>query len=111
MTDTTEPAYIFLVHGIEYLIDHPHQPIIYPRNNIFILNQIPYQCFLRQILQKNKIRNTPTYFTHNAEYIMQEIYLKVITLPQQISASMEQSYTGVPVNSPIHPKAVSIHKQ
>ena len=31
MNAPTEPAFISLKHGMEYLMYHPHEPIMYPR--------------------------------------------------------------------------------
>ena len=30
----TEPASIYLKHGMKYLMHHPHEPIMYPGNKI-----------------------------------------------------------------------------
>ena len=47
MNPPTEPLFISLRHGMEYLMHHTREPIIYSRKNIFILNDIQLQCFFR----------------------------------------------------------------
>ena len=38
MNSPTEPAFLSLIYGMEYLMYHPQEDIIYSRNNIFKLN-------------------------------------------------------------------------
>ena len=47
MNYLTELAFISLIHDMEYLMHHPHEPIIYSRKNTFKLNNIPYQCLFK----------------------------------------------------------------
>ena len=42
-----EPTFLLLRNGIEYLMYHPNEPIIYSRRNVFKLNEIPHQCFFK----------------------------------------------------------------
>ena len=37
----TEPEFIALRHIMEYLMHHPHEPIMYSTKNILKLNEIP----------------------------------------------------------------------
>ena len=32
-------------HGMEYFMHHPHEPIMYSRNNIYKTEEIPHQCY------------------------------------------------------------------
>ena len=45
MNAPTEPAFLSLRNGMEYLLHHPHEPIIYSRKKIFKLNEILHQYF------------------------------------------------------------------
>ena len=55
---------------------HPHELIIYSRENVFKLNDIPHQCLLKtESSDNNKIRNTPTFLEHIVTRIMQYISL------------------------------------
>ena len=47
MNSPIESKFISLRHGMEHFMHHPHKPIIYSRNNIFKLNDIPHQLFLK----------------------------------------------------------------
>ena len=65
MNAPTEPAFIDLKHLMEYLMHHPHEPIMYSRKKVHITEEISHQCYFKsgdsEII---KIRNTPTSFTH-----------------------------------------------
>ena len=45
----TEPVFIALRHGMEYLMHNQHEPIIYSRKNIFKTNYIQIQCFFKAV--------------------------------------------------------------
>ena len=47
MKPPKEPDFPDLRPGMEYLIHHPHEPIMYSRKNIFMTNEIPHQCFFK----------------------------------------------------------------
>ena len=64
-----------LIHGIKYLIQHPHEPIIYPKENNLKLNDIPHQNFFKVVSSEIKISNTPTFFTHIVTRITHKIFL------------------------------------
>ena len=74
MNPPTEPLFISLRHGMEYLMHHPREHIMYSRKNIFILNDIRFLFFFRSgTAEIKKHRNNSTYFTHNVMQIMQYI--------------------------------------
>ena len=43
MNATTEPAFLSLIHGMEYLMHHPHEPIMHSINKHFKVNNSPHQ--------------------------------------------------------------------
>ena len=47
MNAPKEPAFLALKHGIEYLIHHPHEPIMYLRNKMHRTEYIPHQCYFK----------------------------------------------------------------
>ena len=47
MNDPNDPAFLALGHGMEYLMHHQHEPIMYSRKRIFKTNGIPIQCLLK----------------------------------------------------------------
>ena len=47
MNNPIESAFILLRHGMEYLIYQPNETIMYSRNNVIKLNEIPYQYFFK----------------------------------------------------------------
>ena len=49
INDPTEPEFLSLLHGMEYIIRRPHEPIIYSRKNIFKPNEIPHQFFFKAV--------------------------------------------------------------
>ena len=64
MNSPTEPELISLRHGMEYLMQHPLEPIIYSIKKILKLNESPYQCFFKPIsIRLTQTSNTPT-FSH-----------------------------------------------
>ena len=40
-----EPAFIALKHGMEYLIHHPNETIMYPRKKTHKTKGSPHQCY------------------------------------------------------------------
>ena len=63
MNATTEPAFISLRHGMEYLMHHPHDPIIHSRKKVFKLNEISYQCFFKtDSIDTNNAQEYPKLF-------------------------------------------------
>ena len=54
-----EQELISLYHGMEYLRQHPHEPIMYSPKHIFKLNNSPLQCFFRYY--KSEINQTQKY--------------------------------------------------
>ena len=74
MNSPTEPAFIDLKHGMEYLMHHTHEPIMYSRKKIIELKRAPINVTSNQEMQKStKIRNTLTSFTYIVMQIMPEI--------------------------------------
>ena len=47
MNAPTEPEFVALKHGMEYLIHHTHEPIMYSRNKIHKNEEIPHQCYFK----------------------------------------------------------------
>ena len=45
MNALKEPEFLPLRHGMEYIMYQPHKPIMYSRNKIFKINDIPLQFF------------------------------------------------------------------
>ena len=35
MNEPIEPDFLALKHGMEYIMHHPHEPIVYPRNKFY----------------------------------------------------------------------------
>ena len=57
MNYPTEPAFLYLKHGMEYIMHHPHKPIMYSRNRIYKTHEIPHKCFFKSgdaEINKNK---------------------------------------------------------
>ena len=53
----TEPDFLYLKHGMEYLMPHPHEPIMYPKNKIYKTYEITHQCYFKEgdaEINKNK---------------------------------------------------------
>ena len=48
MNSPTEPDLIHLRHDMEYIIHHPHEPIMYSRNKFFKVNEIPHKFFFKE---------------------------------------------------------------
>ena len=47
MNDPTEPEFISLKHGTEYLMHHPDEPTMYSLKKNFKLNYTPHQFFFK----------------------------------------------------------------
>ena len=47
MNALTEHPLLALQHGMEYLIHHPHETIIYSRNKMHITKEILHQCYFK----------------------------------------------------------------
>ena len=47
MNAPTECKFIDLRHGMEYIIHHPNENIMYSRKQNFKLNESPHQWFLK----------------------------------------------------------------
>ena len=47
MNAQKKPAYIALKHGIEYLMHHPHEPIMYLIKKIHKTEEISHQCYFK----------------------------------------------------------------
>ena len=47
MNASTEPAFLALKHGMEYLMHHPHEPIMHPRKKIHRTEESPHQCYFK----------------------------------------------------------------
>ena len=45
----TEPAFIDIKHGMEYLMYHPHEPITYLGNKINRTEDIPHQYYFKAV--------------------------------------------------------------
>ena len=74
MNAPTEPAFLALKHGMEYLMHHTHEPIVYSRKKIYKTDEIPHQCYFKAgDSEIKKIRNIPTSFIHILTQIMPEI--------------------------------------
>ena len=47
MNATTETALIALKNGMEYIMQHPNEPIMYPRKKMYKTYERPHQCYLK----------------------------------------------------------------
>ena len=47
MNAPTETTFIVIKHGMEYLMHHPHEPIIHPRKKIHRTEESPHQCYFK----------------------------------------------------------------
>ena len=47
MNVPTEPTLLALKHVMEYIMQHPHEPVMYSRNKMYKTNQIPHQCYFK----------------------------------------------------------------
>ena len=47
MNAPTEPEFLALKHGMEYLIHYPHELIMYPRKKIHIIEESTHQCYFK----------------------------------------------------------------
>ena len=47
MNAPIEPAFLALKHGVEYLMHHPHKPIMYSRNKNHRTEESPHQCYFK----------------------------------------------------------------
>ena len=66
----TKPYLIAIIYGMEYLMHHPHEPIMYTINKISQTTDSPRQCLFKAgDVEINKIRNTPT----SSIYIVMQI--------------------------------------
>ena len=66
----------------------------------------------RQVVHRlTKIRNNQTSFMRILVHIMHKIFMTGALSPQHLIYLMVPSLTGAPINNPIHPEAVSTHKQ
>ena len=49
INDPTEPEFLALGHGMEYIMNHTHEPIIYARKNISKTNERSIECFFKAV--------------------------------------------------------------
>ena len=47
MNAPTETALLALKNGMEYIMHHPHEPIMYPRNKMYKTYERPHQCYFK----------------------------------------------------------------
>ena len=47
MNAPTEPAFLALKHGMEYLMHHTHETIMYSRNKTHITEKSPHKCYFK----------------------------------------------------------------
>ena len=47
MNAPTEPAFLVIKHGMEYLMHHPQEPIMYSRNKIYRTKDSPHRCYFK----------------------------------------------------------------
>ena len=59
-----EPEFLALLHGMEYLTQHPHEPIICSRDNIFKANVIPLKFFFKSGKDYNNQTKQYSNFLH-----------------------------------------------
>ena len=90
MNPPTEPDFLALKHGMEYLMNHPHETIVHSRKKIHKTDESPHQCYFKAgYAEIIKIGNTLTSFTHIVMQIMPEISLiDVKSHPQFISSML-----------------------
>ena len=107
MNDPTQPALLDIRYGMEYLMHHPHEPVMYSTNIFFKTNKIPYKCFFKT----TKIRNNQNSSINIVTQITQNIFLIGDLSSHQVTSSMLPSLTGTPRNNLRHLEAVSMKKQ
>ena len=92
MNAPTEYDFIDIKHGMEYLMQHPHESIMYSIKKIYKTGETPHQSYLKAgDAEIKKIRNIPTSFTHIVIQIIPEIYLIDVQLHQYFISSMLHS--------------------
>ena len=47
MNAPTESDLLAIIHGMEYIMHHSHEPIMYSINKNFKTNERPHQCFFK----------------------------------------------------------------
>ena len=83
MNAPIEPDFFALKHGMEYLIHHTHEPIMYLRKKIYKTHKSPTNVTSNQGMHKSsKNSNNPTFSTHILMQIIPEIYLEYEQLHQ-----------------------------
>ena len=71
MNARTEPDFIALKHGMEHLIQHPYEPIVYSGNKTTNVMKVPSDVTSKQEIEKStKTMNITTSFTHIVMQIM-----------------------------------------
>ena len=54
MKSPTELEFLALCHGMEYIMYHPHEPIMYLRKYIFKANKISLNFFFKSVKDETK---------------------------------------------------------
>ena len=52
MNDPTEPEFIALRHSMEYLMHHPHEPIMYSRKKLFLKKRSHFNVSSKQLMHR-----------------------------------------------------------
>ena len=78
MNSPTEPAFLALIHGMKYIMNHLNEPIMYSRENNFKVNEIPHQCFFKIGSAETTKNQEQSNFLHTYcdEYYALDIYDK-----------------------------------
>ena len=80
MNTPTEPDSIALKHGMEYIIHHPHEPIMYSGKKIYKNHERSHQCYLKTgNVEINKNQEYPN-FIHTHCNVDHAIYISYIRL-------------------------------
>ena len=109
---TTDPAFLAIRHGMEYIMHHPHETIVYSRKKSSKQMKYHINASSNKAIQKStKIRNTLTPSIHIVMQIMQGIFITEDLTHQQLTSSMVPSLDGAPRNNLKHIEAVKTKKQ
>ena len=112
MNAPTDLDFLALRHGMENLMHHPHEPIVYSRNKYSKQMKYHINVSSKQVMQKStKFSYTPTSSTHIVMHITQDIFRTSALLHQQITSIMVTSLTLSLGKNLRHLEAVTMNKQ
>ena len=100
MNAPTENSLLALRNGLEYLMHHPREPIMYSRKKLSKPMKFHINVSSNQGMRKStKIGNATTSSINIVMRIMLEIHIADALSHQHFTSSMMPSFTGVPKNN------------